>query len=449
MTAHDAARSAEPELRRRRWSAPTTSGSRRSTSSTTRPKGSGKARGYFVHPAEPRGKLPGVLVIHENRGLNPHIEDVARRLALDGFVAFAPDALFPLGGYPGDEDKARELFPKLDQAKTREDFIAAAAFLKARPECTGKIGAVGLLLRGGMVNYLATRLGSDLSAGRELLRLRPGHGGRAEDQGTADGALGGEGRAHQRQLAGVRDGRSRLRTSSTSASCIPARSTASTTTRRRGTTRTRPSSPGEGRLRSSRSTCDSLRKRHDAGLAVAGVFAELHRGARARLVARQSPRRDRGDRGARTHRRGRGCVRREPCRQGSGRRARHAPSTARRRRGFRATVGGCGTGNSAGASGCAGSAGTEALPPYCLGHIGYAVVPWKQRRGYADAVRSASCWPNASGLRVFASSSSPPTRTTWPHGGSSRPTGGVLVEEFRHAPFLGAQRKIRHRVQLP
>jgi len=128
------------------------------------PKGYGKARGYLVHPAEAKGKLPGVLVIHENRGLNPHIEDIARRVALDGFVAFAPDALFSLGGYPGDEDKARELFAKLDQAKTREDFIAAGAFLKARPECTGTIGAVGFCYGGGMVNYLATRLGDELSA---------------------------------------------------------------------------------------------------------------------------------------------------------------------------------------------------------------------------------------------------------------------------------------------
>ncbi len=133
------------------------------------PKGTGRARGYLVHPVEAKekanGKLPGVLVIHENRGLNPHVEDVARRVALEGFVAFAPDALFSLGGYPGDEDKARELFQKLDQAKVREDFISAAAFLKARPECTGKIGAVGFCYGGGMVNYLATRLGDDLSAG--------------------------------------------------------------------------------------------------------------------------------------------------------------------------------------------------------------------------------------------------------------------------------------------
>ena len=96
--------------------------------------------------------------------MNPHIEDIARRLALDNFVAFAPDALFPLGGYPGDEDKAREVFPKLDQAKTREDFVAAAAWLKARPETNGKIGAVGFCYGGGMVNFLATRV-PELAAG--------------------------------------------------------------------------------------------------------------------------------------------------------------------------------------------------------------------------------------------------------------------------------------------
>jgi carboxymethylenebutenolidase len=128
------------------------------------PNGYGKARGYFVRPEKAAGKLPAVLVIHENRGLNPHIEDVARRFALANFVAFAPDALFPLGGYPGNEDKARELFPQLDQAKTREDFVAAVGFLKARPESTGKVGAVGFCYGGGMVNYLATRL-PDLGAG--------------------------------------------------------------------------------------------------------------------------------------------------------------------------------------------------------------------------------------------------------------------------------------------
>ncbi len=128
------------------------------------PNGYGTMRGYLAKPSS-GGKAPGVLVIHENRGLNPHIEDIARRLATDGFVAFAPDALFPLGGYPGDEEKAREVFPKLEQPKTRQDFIAAAGFLKARPECTGKIGAVGFCYGGGMVNFLATQLGGDLSAG--------------------------------------------------------------------------------------------------------------------------------------------------------------------------------------------------------------------------------------------------------------------------------------------
>jgi carboxymethylenebutenolidase len=127
------------------------------------PKGYGPMRGYLAAPAKAPGKLPGILVVHENRGLNPHIEDIARRLALDNFVAFAPDALFPLGGYPGDEDKARELFAKLDQSKTREDFLAAAAFLRQQPECGPKIGTVGFCFGGGMANFLATRL-PDLGA---------------------------------------------------------------------------------------------------------------------------------------------------------------------------------------------------------------------------------------------------------------------------------------------
>jgi carboxymethylenebutenolidase len=128
------------------------------------PKGSGTMRGYLAQPAKAGGRLPAVLVIHENRGLNPHIEDIARRLALDNFLAFAPDALFPLGGYPGDEDKARELFQKLDQSKTREDFVSAFGWLQKRPESNGKVGAVGFCYGGGMVNYLATRL-PDLAAG--------------------------------------------------------------------------------------------------------------------------------------------------------------------------------------------------------------------------------------------------------------------------------------------
>jgi carboxymethylenebutenolidase len=127
------------------------------------PQGSGKMRGYLVRPARPKGKLPGVLVVHENRGLNPHIEDVARRVALEGFVAFAPDALAPLGGYPGDEDKARELFAKLDQKKTMEDFVAAVALLKKRPDATGKVGVVGFCYGGGVASTLAARL-PDLGA---------------------------------------------------------------------------------------------------------------------------------------------------------------------------------------------------------------------------------------------------------------------------------------------
>ena len=128
------------------------------------PSGSGSMKGYLAVPANASGKLPGVLVVHENRGLNPHIEDIARRLALDNFVAFAPDALTPLGGYPGDEDKAREAFGKLDQAKTREDFVTAAQVLKSRPECSGKFGAVGFCYGGGIVHMLSTRL-PDLAAG--------------------------------------------------------------------------------------------------------------------------------------------------------------------------------------------------------------------------------------------------------------------------------------------
>jgi len=127
------------------------------------PKGYGTVRGYLVKPAQAKGKLPTVLVVHENRGLNPHIEDIARRIALDNFIAFAPDALFPLGGYPGDEDKARELFPKLDQAKTREDFLAAAGALKLLPEGNGKVGVVGFCYGGGIANFLATRI-PDLGA---------------------------------------------------------------------------------------------------------------------------------------------------------------------------------------------------------------------------------------------------------------------------------------------
>jgi carboxymethylenebutenolidase len=122
------------------------------------PEGSGTLRGYFAQPANQSGKLPGVLVIHENRGLNPYVEDVTRRLAVENFVAFAPDALTPVGGYPGDEEKAVQLFSQLDARKRTEDLVAAYAFLQSRPECTGKIGAVGFCFGGGIVNTLAVRL---------------------------------------------------------------------------------------------------------------------------------------------------------------------------------------------------------------------------------------------------------------------------------------------------
>jgi carboxymethylenebutenolidase len=121
-------------------------------------KGSGKMRGYLALPRKASGKLAGILVVHENRGLNPHIEDIARRIALENYVAFAPDALTPLGGYPGDEDKARELFAKLDQNKTRQDFVAAVAVLRTRPDCTGKVGVVGFCYGGGIANTLATHI---------------------------------------------------------------------------------------------------------------------------------------------------------------------------------------------------------------------------------------------------------------------------------------------------
>jgi carboxymethylenebutenolidase len=127
------------------------------------PQGSGTMRGYFARPANASGKLPGVVVVHENRGLNPYIEDVARRLAIENYVAFAPDALTPVGGYAGDEEKAAQLFTQLDPAKRTEDLLAAAGFLKSRPECTGKIGAVGFCFGGTVVNMMAVRI-PDLGA---------------------------------------------------------------------------------------------------------------------------------------------------------------------------------------------------------------------------------------------------------------------------------------------
>jgi carboxymethylenebutenolidase len=129
------------------------------------PQGNGSINGYLVRPAKASGKLPAVLVIHENRGLNPYIEDVARRLGTQGYMAFAPDGLTSVGGYPGDDEKGGAAFGKVDRAKMAEDFVAAALWLKNRPDSTGKLGAVGFCFGGGTVNSLAVRLGSDLSAG--------------------------------------------------------------------------------------------------------------------------------------------------------------------------------------------------------------------------------------------------------------------------------------------
>ena len=139
------------------------------------PQGSGSMRGYLARPAT-AAKLPGVVVIHENRGLNPYIEDVARRLATADFVAFAPDALTPAGGYPGDEEKAAQLFQKLDPAKRTEDLVAAYDTLKARPDCTGKVGAIGFCFGGTTVNMFAVRL-PDLAAAVPFYGGQP----RAED----------------------------------------------------------------------------------------------------------------------------------------------------------------------------------------------------------------------------------------------------------------------------
>jgi carboxymethylenebutenolidase len=136
------------------------------------PQGNGNIKGYFARPAK-GGKQPAVLVIHENRGLNPYIEDVARRLATANFLAFAPDGLTSVGGHPGDDEKGATLFGKVDKPKMTEDFIAAARWLKGRSDCTGKLGAVGFCFGGGIVNTLAVRMGSDLSAGVPFYGAQP------------------------------------------------------------------------------------------------------------------------------------------------------------------------------------------------------------------------------------------------------------------------------------
>jgi len=137
------------------------------------PSGNGSIKGYFARPVKGK-KLPAVLVIHENRGLNPYIEDVARRLAKAGYMAFAPDGLTSVGGYPGSDEKGAAAFRTVDGKKMTEDFVAAAQWLKARPDSTRKLGAVGFCFGGGMVNQLAVRLGKDLNAGVAFYGRQPG-----------------------------------------------------------------------------------------------------------------------------------------------------------------------------------------------------------------------------------------------------------------------------------
>jgi carboxymethylenebutenolidase len=136
------------------------------------PQGNGSIKGTLVRPVGSE-KLPAVLVVHENRGLNPYIEDVARRLAIAGYIAFAPDGLTSVGGYPGDDEKGLALFGQVDRAKMTTDFLAAAEWLKARPDSTGKLGAVGFCFGGGVVNVLAVRMASDLAAAVPFYGIQP------------------------------------------------------------------------------------------------------------------------------------------------------------------------------------------------------------------------------------------------------------------------------------
>ena len=164
---------------------------------------SGTMRGYLVQPAR-QGPFPAVLVIHENRGLNPYIEDVARRAATEGFVALAPDGLFPVGGYPGNDDEGRTLQAGLDQAKLRTDMVNSARFLKAHALSTGKLGVTGFCWGGGTTNFLAITLGADMQAGVPFYGAAAETAARAGDQGAAPDPVRGERRAHQRDVAGLR-----------------------------------------------------------------------------------------------------------------------------------------------------------------------------------------------------------------------------------------------------
>src|SRR5471032_373529 len=143
------------------------------TISVPSPQGNGHIDSYLVRPARAAGKLPGILVVHENRGLNPYVKDVARRLATAGYMALAPDGLTSVGGYSGDDENGAKLFQQVDRTKMGEDLYAAAVYLKNRPDCTGKLGAIGFCFGGGIVNGLAVRMGSDLAAGVPFYGSQP------------------------------------------------------------------------------------------------------------------------------------------------------------------------------------------------------------------------------------------------------------------------------------
>jgi carboxymethylenebutenolidase len=137
------------------------------------PQGNGAIKAYLVRPSNAPDKVPGVVVIHENRGLNPYIEDVARRVAIAGFMALAPDGLTSVGGYPGDDEKGAALFKQVDHGKMMEDFFAAAIWLKSRSDCTGKIAVLGFCFGGGVANQLAVRMGADLAAAVPFYGVQP------------------------------------------------------------------------------------------------------------------------------------------------------------------------------------------------------------------------------------------------------------------------------------
>ena len=176
------------------------------------PQGNGSIKGYLVRPvsADTRSatvtKLPGIIVVHENRGLNPHIEDIARRMALANFMAFAPDGLTSLGGFPGDDYKGGQMFAKIDGKKMAEDMVAAALWLKARPDCTGKIGVTGFCYGGGVCQYAGRPAGRRSGGGGAVLWRSSCHGRRSEDQGGDSGPSRGTGHAAGVDVAGVRPG---------------------------------------------------------------------------------------------------------------------------------------------------------------------------------------------------------------------------------------------------